>query len=485
MKKAHLNYLKRSIGIVTGPGSRSEQLGRIDKLRGGDLPVYQMIRDIVCDARFYGVVADNRFWRDYSVLAISRFIDTLTIADWEKEEERTGKKEDFLNTWMAENMMPMTEERQAGIERKIKAVATGGSLAFEHDTPGNADRMSNDYFYGFGIKDKTDIDEPVEPNLPEEIRDFLEPGEGKMSGLQGLWEENVRNYIDRLDPALVEIARKMGRSGSNDMVVKGRFMHASKSDINGIMTGDDLNSLLPEEVAMLALPETERVFYQRYVQKQLQMFSSASSSTKPREKKKGAIYICIDTSSSMSGEPETTAKKLALSIALIAQREQRPVFMVNYSHTLSFFVITDLRGQRRRLMSFLSTSYSGGNDENKLFRFLFGSLRTSPAYSRYAKDFEGADLLMVSDFQWDVIPKEIKTLLDKGREGGMRFHALGVRMSVRDGAGDRRREVNKSRREERRRLNNEEREEMYHSGYDFFTDCDYKYTYNNGRIREV
>ncbi len=67
----------------------------------------------------------------------------------------------------------------------------------------------------------------------------------------------------------------------------------------------------------------------------------------------------------------------------------------------------------------------------------------------------------------------------------MIFHDSRVIMWVRDGAGDRRREVNKSRREERRRLNNEEREEMYRSGHDFFTDCDYKYTYNNGRIREV
>lgn len=38
----------------------------VGKIRAGKAPVYQMIRDIVCDSRFYCVVEDDLFWKNYA-----------------------------------------------------------------------------------------------------------------------------------------------------------------------------------------------------------------------------------------------------------------------------------------------------------------------------------------------------------------------------------------------------------------------------------
>lgn len=64
----------------------------IGKMRAGKTSVYQMIRDIVCDSRFYCVVEDDLFWKNYATAVIRHFIDSLSSEDWENEEQRTGKR---------------------------------------------------------------------------------------------------------------------------------------------------------------------------------------------------------------------------------------------------------------------------------------------------------------------------------------------------------------------------------------------------------
>ncbi|MDE6336961.1 MAG: hypothetical protein K2L34_10380 [Muribaculaceae bacterium] len=476
MKKSHITYLRRAIGIASGNGKKTELPEQIESIKGAQTPVYQMIRDIVCDARFYAILEDKGFWKDYSVASISAFIDSLTDDDWTDEEQRTGKKEDFLNSWLSEHMLPFTETEQEDIVRRLKTMPTGGSLMFENETTGSSTHTTAEFSYGFGIKDKTDADDPPEPDLPSDIREVLGGGADSMSGLQSEWERRETEYINRVDPSLVELARKIGRCGEDAKMIKGRFQHASKSDITGVMVGNDLNRLLPNEVAMLASAETESIFFRRYVTKQLQLFSSASSSTKREVKNNGPIYMCVDTSGSMAGEPEIAAKRLALCIAIIAGREKRPVFVVNYSHTLSFFMLTDLRMQRKKFLSFLSRSYAGGNDERKLFHFLFHTLPMSPSYRHYVKMLEGADLLVMSDFQWNKLGKETKRLINHAKAGGMRFHALGVYMGTEALARS------ECSREGERGWDNEEMKEEYKSGFDFFSDCEGRYVFNGGRV---
>lgn len=277
------------------------------------------------------------------------------------------------------------------------------------------------------------------------------------------------DYLKQLDPTIVELAKRIGRSGGTSSMFTGKFHSASRSDISGVTIGNDLNSMLPSELALLGVKDTENLFYQRYVQNRLQLFSSVSRSFEVGKDKSGPIYICVDTSGSMKGEPEVTAKTLALAVAIVAQRDRRPICMINYSHNLSFFVLTNLQHQRKKFLSFLSHSYDGGNDENKLFYFIFKKLPSVSKYKLFADAFKGADILIISDYIWSYISKENMELIEEARNEGMRFYGLGI--DVREHQLDELDDPNK--------LDNE-----IYNGYTFLKQCDYSYLYENGSVIE-
>ena len=95
----------------------------VGKIRAGKTPVYQMIRDIVCDSRFYCVVEDDLFWKNYATTVIRHFIDSLSSEDWENEERRTGKKEDFLNAWLSKHFFPLSVEEKRIIAESMQLTA--------------------------------------------------------------------------------------------------------------------------------------------------------------------------------------------------------------------------------------------------------------------------------------------------------------------------------------------------------------------------
>lgn len=414
-------------------------------------PQYRMIQDICCDSRFYGIIESDYFWKEYAQAVISDFIDSLKPEEWQDIHLWTGKKEEFLNNWLADHIMPMTPEEQKALSRRW------GLSQEENDAYGRTADM-------WGIRDCTDEDdsEPTLP-LPKEIAEYAMAMDGNAPGQNSESHEAEAAYLGSLDQSLVELAKKIGRSGRMANSTSGKFQHASRSDISGITVGDDLNSVLPAELALLGNTATENLFYHRYAQKRLQIFSSASNPDTTSESTGGPIYICVDTSGSMTGEPEKIAKTLSLAISVIAQSEKRPICMINYSHQLSYFVLTDLNAQRERFLRFLSHSYSGGNDETRLFRFVFGQLPEQRRYRQMATAFKGGDMLIVSDYQWCPLAQDVYQLIQKARKAGMKFYALGIDMN--------------------HNISSDLLEIMdYDSGYKFFADCDYRYIYRAGQI---
>ena len=274
-------------------------------------------------------------------------------------------------------------------------------------------------------------------------------------------------FLKDIDPSIVQLAELIDRYGiAETEEIKGKFIHSSKSDIAGVTVGNNLNCVMPSEMALLGDRSTENIFYHRYSQKRLQVFASASSSTKRPIEDKGPIFMCIDTSGSMSGKPEMMAKTLALAVAIIAQRNNRPLVLVNYSHRVSFFVLTNLKKQKMKLLSFLSTSYDGGNDENLLFSFLFNDLPQKEEYARFSYRFEGADLLVISDFSWYGIDKKVNKRLQENRDKGMRIYGVSTDESV---------------------LYHAQKDyfnEYDYNGYDFFNSCDFRYLYTKHKELE-
>jgi uncharacterized protein with von Willebrand factor type A (vWA) domain len=198
------------------------------------------------------------------------------------------------------------------------------------------------------------------------------------------------------------------------------FSRASKSDISGITIGDDLNSLLPSEIAVLSDRRTQDIFYKNYAEKRLQVFATASSGEKKKERQDGPVIICLDTSSSMNGEPARIARMLTIAVSIYAMRRRRKVMVVKYSDSYKIETFIKRRADRDRLMKFLQWTGVGGNSENRMFRNLLETVLPQEP------KFDAADILCISDFGWEGLNKDIQELIAKAKSDGMKFYGLVV-----------------------------------------------------------
>lgn len=420
MKKTHIAYLNRAVSVATSIKDSDTIIKMLSNPEKSGVAVYGLIRDIVADARFYSITESDNFWRSFSSTAIKNFIDTLNPEDWEKPEKLTKKKEDFLTEWLANNILPMSDEEKEKRKARLEFVTLSvkeNELKEEYDREGTI-RL------GAGVKDYTGYCNCDASMLSDDMRRLITPEQAPRRGIGREIHSDIV-FLENLDPVLRRLIEMIGRSRGSS-TSSGIYQHASRSDISGITTGNDLNSLLPIELALLGAPSTENIFLQKFTRKRLQVFSSLSRQTDSIDDEKGPIYICIDSSGSMNGQPLAMAKSLALAIAIKAQHDLRPVVIINYSHKVSFFILTDYQHQKLNLISYLSLSHGGGNDESKLFHFLFEQLPFSHSFSKIKNRFSGADLLMISDFMWQPLSEKMVGNIIEARQKGMRIFSLAV-----------------------------------------------------------
>ena len=235
-------------------------------------------------------------------------------------------------------------------------------------------------------------------------------------------QEIETQLLSCIPKSLKRLARMIGRTGGTGMTTGKTFGRASKSDISGITVGNDLNSLLPTEIAMLSEKGTQDIFYRNYAEKRLQIFASASSGEAKKEHQDGPVIICLDTSSSMNGEPATIAKMLTIAVAIYAMRRRRKVMVIKYSYGYECETFKSMKKDKDNLLGFLSWHGVGGNDENRMFSYLFNKrLPKEPAY-------DTADILCISDFGWCYLCEEVQEMIAQAKQGGMKFYGLGVNL---------------------------------------------------------
>ena len=151
-----------------------------------------------------------------------------------------------------------------------------------------------------------------------------------------------------------------------------------------------------------------------------QVFASQSSGMKGKKKHDGPIVICLDTSSSMQGEPVLVAKALSIAICIIAQRRKRKVLVVKYSSTHDLFRLHNIEHDKKDLLDFLGEAEMGGNDEDSMFRWLFDDIMP------FEGDYSTADILCISDFGWAHISAEVMEKINAEKQKGMTFYGLNI-----------------------------------------------------------
>lgn len=198
-------------------------------------------------------------------------------------------------------------------------------------------------------------------------------------------------------------------------------------DIVGVVEGDDINKMLPNETLFLSHPELEVIFYKHLIDKQLMNYqmqgksrvlrtvTSTQRSAAQQTKESGPFIICIDASGSMHGFPEQCAKAVAYALMQIALAENRDCYVMIFSTQIITYQLTKQDGLRE-MSDFLSYTFKGGTDVEQALKHAL----TVMSDTRYTN----ADLVVISDF---IAPKQTAAMLadvERVKQNNNRFHAV-------------------------------------------------------------
>ena len=133
-------------------------------------------------------------------------------------------------------------------------------------------------------------------------------------------------------PLLLEIAKYLGRM--REMVRQKRLNGFSygRGEKYGLELGNDLGRLLSSEFALLAVPDTIPLFIRKYQLKKLKQYARREKVCKGR----GPKIVCLDQSSSTTGENAVWGKAVAYALLLAAQLDHAAFALIRFARRGNF-----------------------------------------------------------------------------------------------------------------------------------------------------
>jgi len=266
---------------------------------------------------------------------------------------------------------------------------------------------------------------------------------------EGAWQEVDWDEFEKYSKLLEqnkdiqELAEMIGRLKESEeeyekeLIEKTVITHewkvdyAGKSEITSIHFSDDLNSLIPSEVALLSTPQTEQIFAKKFVEKKLLTYQymdkyrldiekkELGEHNKKKEDKKGPVIACIDTSGSMHGTPEKVAKTIIFALLKIALKEDRRCYVISFSTDIEVMEITNINHSLEKLIKFLKMSFYGGTDATPALSKALQMLET--------ENYKNADVVMVSDFIMPSLPTDLKNRISTQKEKNKtKFYSIAI-----------------------------------------------------------
>lgn len=407
-----------AVAVAKSSGSDISQF-LLDRAEVEDKPVRRGVLKVMADNRFLDTAKPVMMWQEDASNELEAFADRLEserAAGCLTEERMNELLEEFFSLWLALMGRRKRIYESSRKARKKARMDLEGNLPTKVNIPEGDGGNDEGRKEGMG-PDMSGLQDFLEVNDDEEDDDFTGIGAGDPK-LEQQRRENI--YLRSIPESLKKLALLIGRAGEDVTETKGRFSMASKSDIEGITVGNNLSALLPSELVLLSEKATQDVFFMNFAEKRLQVFASASQASRPDDHKDGPVIICVDESSSMSGEPLQVAIQLAYAVTIIAKRRHREVLIVAYSDSHKMMRVDSLGKDRSKLLEFLSNVSMGRNNENAMFEWLFQDILPRE------KKFDTADILCVSDFGWVAIDDSVKRLIDEQKASGMKFYGLNI-----------------------------------------------------------
>jgi uncharacterized protein with von Willebrand factor type A (vWA) domain len=194
-------------------------------------------------------------------------------------------------------------------------------------------------------------------------------------------------------PELRKIVDFIGRQEFDPPNDRIRLSPFGKNRIQSVRFSDSLNNLLPMEAAKLLNPVLKQKFYADMLEGKLLSYQLLGKhfTGPPHLKPRGPMIVLVDTSGSMHGASQTLAKSAALAMAKRMLTQKRDMKLILFASTSQHLEI-ELSSRKKmsdKFLNFLLHTFGGGTD--------FNTALASGLRSLKEKDFQGADLLFITD----------------------------------------------------------------------------------------
>lgn len=235
------------------------------------------------------------------------------------------------------------------------------------------------------------------------------------------------------------IGRQVGRTDEKKEKLVEETRHDMKpirseevrEELSGVVVGRSIEDALPSELAACGDEEIGTLFDLKFIEGQMTCFEKSgedfldvTSKEKVKRKmdeEKGPIIICVDTSGSMSGDPEMVAKAVALTLSLKAREQRRVCHIIEFSTSIKAMDVGE-GTPFAEIVHFVAESFGGGTDADAALRVGIEAMERV--------NYKNADLLMVSDMEFGDQPEKMGLRMDRQRLKGSRFYALKVGGSI-------------------------------------------------------
>jgi uncharacterized protein with von Willebrand factor type A (vWA) domain len=183
---------------------------------------------------------------------------------------------------------------------------------------------------------------------------------------------------------LKKLVRMVGRMKFHAQALRKKVFERSSEELLEVEQGDALHRLLPHEMLSLHHPVLRKDFYRRFLDQELIQYSLRGV----EEKGKGPMIVCLDGSSSMSGDKEIWSKAVTLTLLEIARKQRRLFRSICFSSAETPLQILDMNPRDRyevetkTIMDLAEYFPGGGTDFQKPLDAALDCLRQSRASKR-------------------------------------------------------------------------------------------------------
>lgn len=260
---------------------------------------------------------------------------------------------------------------------------------------------------------RNNIDSAI--NEVSEVRNVVDAfgfGEGENCRISFKDKKDAVETIRRSNK-LKKMVEAIGRAKETAIAEQKKKAKTGAVEIKSVSVGSKIENTLPSDRMNLIHDVTKKDFYRRMSENQLLVYDKESN----KEKNKGPIIVCVDTSGSMGNSEEIWSKAMAISVLEIAQLQKRDYACIIYSGSADDpIIIKKDEVNAEKIISVAETYHGGGTSFESPLRKAMDLVNDST--------FKEADILFITDGECSVSDSFARTFSHAKEDKD--FRCLGV-----------------------------------------------------------